>query len=115
MTNDTGDGSHTSAELQQREAKIQEAGRKALEYKERKHWRRPAKPGSAETAKQHLLETAIKMEGPFAAGVRDIVVSIEQGVPWSIADSRMRKPGNFSFTPETMKAYREWREAETNQ
>jgi hypothetical protein len=35
MTNDTGVGSHTSAELRQREAKIQDAGRKALEYKEK--------------------------------------------------------------------------------
>jgi hypothetical protein len=34
MTNDTGGGSLASAEQQQREAKIQEAGRTALEYKE---------------------------------------------------------------------------------
>lgn len=76
-----------------------------------KHPESTARSSKAETAKQHLFDTAAKMEGPFVAVVRDIVVSVEEGVPWSIADSRMRNPGNFSFTPETMKAYREWREA----
>jgi len=83
---------------------------KALDYFCQEYWRRPTKVESAETAKQHLLSTAIKMEGPFARVVQDIIVSVEEGVPWSIADSRMQNPGNFSFSPETMKAYREWRE-----
>jgi hypothetical protein len=64
---------------------------------------------SPAAAKKHLLDTAKKMDGPFAAVVQDVVDSVESGdAPWSIADERMQ---DGDFTPETMAAYQAWRNA----
>jgi hypothetical protein len=60
------------------------------------------------------METAERIEGPFAEVVKDIVDAVESGdQPWSMADSRIneRRPGQHRFAAETVAAYRRWRAA----
>lgn len=69
---------------------------------------------SAASAKKELLETAEKIEGPFAAVVKDVVDAVETGdQPFSVADTRMYEfgPDKHQFSRETLSAYQRWRAA----
>ena len=64
---------------------------------------------SAAEARKELMDTAKKMEGPFAAAIEGYVKAVENGNwPWSMADNEFQ-PGKF--TPETIAAYNKWRAA----
>jgi hypothetical protein len=73
---------------------------------------------TADEAREHLLDVAEKVEGPFLEIIEDIVYAVEMGEqPFSVADNRIYdfRMDSHRFARETIAAYEVWKAAKINE